>query len=47
MGIGAGRGATLEAVMSLLSVRNIAKRYGGLTAVDGVSFDIDAGELVG
>jgi ABC-type branched-subunit amino acid transport system ATPase component len=47
MGIGAGRGATLEAVMSLLSVRNIAKRYGGLTAVDGVSLDIDAGELVG
>ncbi len=33
--------------MSLLSVRGVVKRYGGLTAVDGASFDIDAGELVG
>lgn len=33
--------------MSLLSVRGIVKRYGGLTAVDGASFDVDAGELVG
>lgn len=33
--------------MSLLAVREIAKRFGGLTAVDGVSFDIEAGELVG
>ena len=33
--------------MSLLAVRGIAKRFGGLTAVDGVSFDIEAGELVG
>ncbi len=33
--------------MSLLSVRNISKRYGGLTAVDGASFEIEGGELVG
>jgi len=33
--------------VSLLSVRGVVKRYGGLTAVDGASFDIDAGELVG
>jgi ABC-type branched-subunit amino acid transport system ATPase component len=33
--------------MTLLSVRGITKRYGGLTAVDDVSFDIQAGELVG
>ncbi|MGB3272656.1 MAG: ATP-binding cassette domain-containing protein [Xanthobacteraceae bacterium] len=33
--------------MTLLSVNGITKRYGGLTAVDDVSFDILAGELVG
>src|SRR5690606_6183784 len=42
-----GRGAPLEAGMTLLSVNGITKRYGGLTAVDDVSFDILAGELVG
>jgi branched-chain amino acid transport system ATP-binding protein len=30
----------------LLSVRNLSKRFGGLTAVDSVSFDIARGELV-
>ncbi len=33
--------------MSLLSVRGVSKRFGGLTAVDHVSFDIEGGELVG
>ncbi|RIK97080.1 MAG: branched-chain amino acid ABC transporter ATP-binding protein [Proteobacteria bacterium] len=33
--------------MTLLSVNGVTKRYGGLTAVDDVSFDIVAGELVG
>jgi len=47
VGIGARCHATLEAIVSLLSVRGIVKRYGGLTAVDRASFDIDAGELVG
>ncbi len=30
----------------LLSVRNVSRRFGGLTAVDSVSFDIAQGELV-
>jgi ABC-type branched-subunit amino acid transport system ATPase component len=33
--------------MTLLSVRGVSKRFGGLTAVDNVSFDVAAGELVG
>jgi ABC-type branched-subunit amino acid transport system ATPase component len=33
--------------MTLLSVRGVSKRFGGLTAVDRVSFDIEGGELVG
>ncbi len=31
----------------VLSVRNLVKRFGGLTAVDDVSLDIHAGEVVG
>lgn len=31
----------------VLSVRGITKRFGGLTAVNGVSFDVGAGEVVG
>jgi branched-chain amino acid transport system permease protein len=31
----------------LLSVRNAVKRFGGLVAVNDVSFDVDAGEIVG
>ncbi len=30
-----------------LSVRNLVKRFGGLIAVNGVSFDIEEGEIVG
>lgn len=31
----------------LLSVRNLVKRFGGLTAVNDVSLDVSAGEVVG
>jgi branched-chain amino acid transport system ATP-binding protein len=33
--------------MSLFSVGSIGKRFGGLAAVDGVSFDINPGEILG
>ena len=33
--------------MALLSVQNVTKRFGGIVAVDGVSLDVDAGEIVG
>jgi branched-chain amino acid transport system ATP-binding protein len=33
--------------MALLSVRNVAKRFGGIVAVDNVSFDVEAGTIVG
>jgi branched-chain amino acid transport system ATP-binding protein len=33
--------------MPLLSVRNLTRRFGGILALDGVSFDVDEGEVVG
>jgi len=33
--------------VSLLSVREATKTFGGLTAVDGVSFEVDPGQIVG
>ncbi|MDB6000020.1 MAG: transporter family protein 47 [Rhizobacter sp.] len=33
--------------MSLLSVRNLTRRYGGLTAVNDVTFDLREGEILG
>ena len=33
--------------MSLLSVSNVTKRFGGITANKGISFDVAPGELVG
>jgi branched-chain amino acid transport system ATP-binding protein len=33
--------------MSLLTVRNMTKRFGGLTAVDNVSLSINKGEIYG
>ena len=33
--------------MSLLGVRGLTKRFGGLTAVSDLSFDIDRGQIVG
>lgn len=32
--------------MSLLEVRNLTKRFGGLTAVHDISFDIEQGKIV-
>ena len=32
--------------MSLLQVRNLAKSFGGVRAVDAVSFDLPAGQLL-
>lgn len=33
--------------MSVLSLKNVTKKFGGLTAVDNVSFDIEQGEIFG
>ncbi|MFL6665054.1 MAG: ATP-binding cassette domain-containing protein, partial [Rhizobacter sp.] len=33
--------------MSLLEVRHVTKRFGGLVANDDVSFDVDRGQIVG
>lgn len=33
--------------MSLLTVSNMSKRFGGLTAVDDVSLSINKGEIYG
>ena len=33
--------------MSLLQVRDVAVRFGGIVALDGVSFEVDAGSIVG
>ena len=32
---------------SLLSIRDVTKRFGGLSAVEGVSFDVHRGEILG
>jgi ABC-2 type transport system ATP-binding protein len=33
--------------MSVIEVKNLIKRYGEHTAVDGVSFAVEAGEIFG
>ena len=33
--------------MALLSLRNITRRFGGIVALDGVSFDVLDGQIVG
>jgi branched-chain amino acid transport system ATP-binding protein len=33
--------------MALLSVRDVTLRFGGIVALDGVSFDVDAGQISG
>ncbi len=33
--------------MALLELRNVSKRFGGLVAVDDVSFDVEEGKIVG
>lgn len=32
--------------MALLSVNNVTKRFGGLVAVDHVSFEVNQGEVI-
>src|SRR5262245_9058141 len=39
-------GAGEEAAMSVLEVEELRKHFGGVRAVDGVSFSVAAGELV-
>ena len=33
--------------MALLSLRNVTRRFGGVVALDGVTFDVDEGQIVG
>ena len=33
--------------MALLSVRNLVRRFSGVTAVDDVTFDVEEGSIVG
>jgi branched-chain amino acid transport system ATP-binding protein len=33
--------------MALLSLRNVTRRFGGIVALDGISFDVDEGQIVG
>jgi branched-chain amino acid transport system ATP-binding protein len=33
--------------MPLLEVRDVAVRFGGIVALDGVSFEVEAGSIVG
>ncbi|MDX6493274.1 MAG: branched-chain amino acid transport system ATP-binding protein, partial [Gaiellaceae bacterium] len=33
--------------MALLSVANVTQRFGGIVALDDVSFDVEQGEIVG
>ena len=33
--------------MPLLEVRNVTRCFGGIVALDDVSFDVDEGEIVG
>src|ERR671924_120539 len=33
--------------MALLSVRNVTRRFGGIVAIDGVSLDVESGQIVG
>ncbi|GIK96816.1 MAG: branched-chain amino acid ABC transporter [Alphaproteobacteria bacterium] len=36
-----------SAGQAVLEVRDVAKRFGGVTAIDGVSLDLEAGEILG
>ena len=33
--------------MALLSLRNVTRRFGGIVALDGISFDVEEGQIVG
>jgi ABC-2 type transport system ATP-binding protein len=39
--------ATLDARASTLHVQDLRKQFGGVTAVDGITFDVHPGEIVG
>jgi len=41
------RPGSVDEAPVLLSCRGVSKHFGGITAVDGVSFDVRAGEIVG
>src|SRR5690606_11096900 len=43
----AGSGARRGIAMTILSVRDLTKTFGGLAAVDNASFDVAEGELLG
>ena len=50
-GLRAARGREIQtgdgAMTAVLEVSNIRKNFGGITAVDGVSFDVQEGEILG
>ena len=33
--------------MALLSLRNVTRRFGGIVALDGVSFEVEEGQIAG
>jgi ABC-type branched-subunit amino acid transport system ATPase component len=33
--------------MALLAIRNVTRRFGGIVAIDDVSLDVEAGQIVG
>jgi branched-chain amino acid transport system ATP-binding protein len=37
----------MDVLAALLEVENVTRRFGGIVALDGVSFDVGAGEIVG
>src|ERR1700733_15141845 len=39
--------AAQDVSQPLLSVRNVSVRFGGIVALDGVSFDVFAGQIAG
>jgi branched-chain amino acid transport system ATP-binding protein len=43
----AAAGLTYALPVALLSVENVTRRFGGIVALDGVSFDVEEGEIVG
>ena len=50
-GLGAARAGKIQsggdAMSAVLQVSNIRKKFGGITAVDGVSFEVQEGEILG
>lgn len=40
-------GASIKAMDPLIEAENVVKRYGALTAVDGISFDVGRGDVLG